>query len=119
MIIKQKNMKNALTLVGVFLILQLLFTGCGSTQPIMSNGEYHEAGFFMGFFGGLLWPISLIFMGIGKIFPSISGDTALYFHHNSGFGYWLGYCIGLLPYLALLGAKKNNGKNKDNNSEIK
>ena len=92
-------MKKRITIITLISFATLMITSCGSTQPIMSAGEYHEAGFFLGIFGGLLWPLSLIFMVVGKIFPSISGDTALYYHFNSGFGYWLGYFIGLLPYI--------------------
>ena len=103
-------MKKAFTIIGLVLLLMFFITGCGSTQPLMSGGEYQEPGFFSGIFGGLLWPLSLLFMGIGKIFPSLCGDTALYFHYNSGFGYWFGYCIGLLPYLGLLGIKSNGEK---------
>ena len=105
---QKKKIKNV-----AFILIMLTLVSCGSTHPIMSGGEYHEAGFFLGIFGGLLWPLSLIFMGIGMIFPKISGGTALYYHYNSGFGYWLGYCIGLLPYLALIGAAKQKNKGND------
>ena len=99
--------KKSFVITSLFIISSLIYTGCGSTQPIVSSGEYYEAGFFLGLFGGLFWPLSLIFIGVGRIFPSFCGDAALYYHWNSGFSYWLGYCIGLLPYLALFGIIKS------------
>jgi len=84
--------------VSFFLIL----FSCGSTHPIVSSGQVHEAGFFLGLFGGLLWPLSLIMIGVGYVFPSISGDAAMYYYFNTGFGYWLGYIIGFIPYAVLL-----------------
>jgi hypothetical protein len=56
------------TIIGLVLLSMLLITGCGSTQPLMAGGEYQEPGFFSGIFGGLLWPLSLIFMELGKYF---------------------------------------------------
>jgi len=113
-------MKKAFTIIGVILITSLIITGCGSKEPIMSAGEYHEAGFFLGIFGGLLWPITFIFYLIGFI-SHYWGVSAMYYHYNSGFGYWLGYCIGFLPYLLVLlvfipANKKNKEENKNNKS---
>ncbi len=69
--------------------------------------EFHEAGFFLGLFGGLLWPVTLIFVIINWLLPGW-GCSAMYYHFNTGFGYWLGYIIGLIPYLGVLfGSKKS------------
>jgi hypothetical protein len=107
-----------------FTFLTLLFiSSCGSTQPIIQDGEFHEAGIFLGFFSGILLPISLIFMGIGTIIPSFSdmwygsGGSTFYYHWNTGFGYWLGFCIGVLPYLAILFGGKAKKKNNSEQSE--
>jgi hypothetical protein len=104
-------MKNVFTIIGAVLLSLLLITGCGSTQPIMSGGEYHEAGFFLGLFGGLLWPLTFIFYLVGFISPYY-GASAMYYHYNSGFGYWLGFIIGFLPYMGLFFGKISNGKNE-------
>ena len=108
-------MKKAFIVLGVLVFVMLLTTGCGSTNPIMSDGEYHEAGFFLGLFGGLLWPITFIFYLIGFISP-YWGVSAMYYHYNSGFGFWLGFCIGLLPYLGVFLGMVTKGKDNTGQS---
>jgi hypothetical protein len=116
---------NKLSNLYLFTFLTLLLiSSCGSTDLIIQpDGEVHVPGFFTGFFSGILLPISLIFMGIGAIIPSFSdwwygsGGSTFYYHFNTGFGYWLGFCIGVLPYLAILFGGKAKKKNNSEQSE--
>jgi hypothetical protein len=89
--------------------LVLISAGCGSTRPIMtSDGEYHEAGFFLGILSGLFWPISLLLIPIGWLFPSLCGGMSIYYHYNSGIGYWAGFILGLTPYINMIQKMSGN-----------
>ncbi len=71
-----------LTIVAVAILLISLV----SCAPAGYTSK--EAGFFTGIWHGLIFFFSII----GKIFGAKIG---LYAEHNSGFGYWLGFLIGI------------------------
>jgi hypothetical protein len=76
------KINNYLTMVAVAILLISLV----SCAPAGYTSK--EAGFFTGIWHGLIFFFSIV----GKIFGAKIG---LYAEHNSGFGYWLGFLIGI------------------------
>jgi len=74
--------KNKLT-IGLLFILTLGIVSCAP-----EGYEHEKAGFFSGIWHGFI----IVFSLIGKV---IGRDIGLYAEHNTGFGYWIGFLIGL------------------------
>lgn len=74
---------------AIGLILLVFITNLVSCAPqgYVSN----EAGFFSGFWHGLI----IVFSLIGKLFGA---DIGIYAEHNTGFFYWLGFIIGIAGF---------------------
>ncbi len=75
--------KRQLLLSTLIVILLISVTSCAP-----SGRESEEAGFFSGFWHGLI----LIFSLLGKLFGF---DIGIYAEHNTGFTYWLGFVLGI------------------------
>lgn len=83
--------KNKFLLVLVILILAtLLLTACGGPNPM--KGVADESGKIAGFFKGIWdgWTVLWAFL-----FMTFGGHYSLYEVFNTGWGYSLGYVIGL------------------------
>ena len=83
-------MKNLL----IIFLLCMLVVGFVAPQGVFAFGQstdgntYGEHGFFFGIWHGLLAPYSLI----ARFFID---DTVMYYSPNTGFGYDLGYLLGV------------------------
>jgi hypothetical protein len=75
--------KRQLLLSSLIVILLISVTSCAP-----SGYENEEAGFFSGFWHGLI----LIFSLLGKLFGF---DIGIYAENNTGFTYWLGFVLGI------------------------